>query len=382
MTRALKKHPNGSRHLHATDLLRRKLLTGEVAEGEQLMPELEICREINLSRTTVRKAIADLVEEGLLVRYQGRGTFVNIRRTAAQKRLLGCMIHGSTETPSGGAYHLLTKGAEKAASELGYTLVLANSLDNAEKAMEEVVHLNEIKAVGTLVVPPQTSQYQKTASEVVQALQRAGQKVVLVDSPPLEEGNALNVPCISSQNREAAYDLTKHLIHLGHRRIAFLTSIRVGTVVEREEGFRQAMEEHGLSIPPEYFLEVAGTDISRQGRQELDVFLAMREPPEAVVCLHDLIALNVLKRCNERGCRVPDDIAIVGFDDLPQSAVCHPTLTTAHQPLFEMGYRAVKMLETQLNSLPPPSSSDTITDVAERLPCRLVVRESCGSGLS
>lgn len=75
MTRALKKQPNGSRHLHATDLLRRKLLTGEVAEGEQLMPELELCREINLSRTTVRKAIADLVDEGLLVRYQGRAPF-------------------------------------------------------------------------------------------------------------------------------------------------------------------------------------------------------------------------------------------------------------------------------------------------------------------
>ncbi|WP_052361514.1 substrate-binding domain-containing protein [Geminisphaera colitermitum] len=397
MTRALKKQPNGSRHLHATDLLRRKLLTGEVAEGEQLMPELELCREINLSRTTVRKAIADLVDEGLLVRYQGRGTFVNIRRTPAQKRLLGCMIHRSGTETRPSAYSLLTQGAEKAAAELGYQLVLANSQDDAHKAMEEVIRLNELKTVGTLVVPPQTPTYQKTAREVVSALQRAGQKIVLVDTPPIGNGHAIEAPCISSQNREAAYELTRHLIRLGHRRIAFLTSVRIGTVIEREEGFRQAMKEHDLPVPPEYFLEVAGTDIARQGRQELDVFLAMREPPQAIVCLHDLIALNVLKRCAERGCRVPDDIAVAGFDDLPQSAVCHPTLTTVHQPLFEMGYRAVQMLEAQLNapaSAVTTTSSNEITTttatatepppppataIAERLPCRLVIRESCGA---
>lgn len=105
--------------------------------------------------------------------------------------------------------------------------------------------------------------------------------------------------------------------------------------------------------------------------QEVDVFLAMRKPPDAIVCLHDLIALNVLRRCEERGWRVPQDVAVVGFDDLPQAAVCQPPLTTVHQPLLEMGRRAIELLVRQLKGEP-------LTAHHERLPCSQITRQSCG----
>src|SRR5437763_1899712 len=76
----------------AKTFLRRKILSGEVGHGEQLKPELELCRDLNLSRTTVRKAIASLVEEGLLVRHRGRGSFVNFTRNPIQQRLLAFLI--------------------------------------------------------------------------------------------------------------------------------------------------------------------------------------------------------------------------------------------------------------------------------------------------
>ena len=208
----------------------------------------------------------------------------------------------------------------------------------------------------------------QTTARVIRALKQTGQKVVLVDEYSSDD----EVVSVASQNREAMHELTAHLIRLGHKRIAFLTSTRTEVVGEREEGFLRAMKEHGLDVPPEYFLEVAGRDPGKQGAQEIDVFMAMRTPPQAIVCLHDLIALNAMRRAAERGWRVPQDVAIVGFDDLPQAASALPPLTSVHQPLQEAGAHAVQLLVRQLEG-------EQLRAHHERLPCRLIVRKSCGA---
>ena len=168
------------------------------------------------------------------------------------------------------------------------------------------------------------------------------------------------------------HELTCHLIKSGYRRIAFLTNTPIESVIERQQGFRRAMEGHGLEVPPEYFLEAAGRNPASQGVQEVDLFMAMRTPPEAIICIHDLIALNVIRRCMERGWRVPQDVAVAGFDDLPAAASAQVPLTTVHQPLVEMGRRAVELMVRQLKG-------ETLTAHHERLPCRLVIRNSCGA---
>lgn len=356
---------DSTRYQAAKTLLRRKVLSGEVGHGQQLMPELELCRDLNLSRTTVRKAVASLVEEGLLVRQRGRGSFVHFSRNSAQKRLLAFLVcHSSVP----GSTDVMMRSAEQRASELGYQLLMANSQNDAGIAFEQVVRLNESRVAGTIVAPLQTLTPEKTTAAVLHSLRQADQRVVLVDEFSADD----SIPSICSQNREAMRELTAHLIGLGYKRIAFLSSVRTEGVIEREEGFRQAMEKHGLDVPPEYFLEVAGRDPAVQGTQEVDVFMAMRKPPEAIVCLHDLIALNVLRRCAERNWQVPNEVAVVGFDDLPQAAVCHPPLTTMHQPLVEMGRRAVELLVRQLQG-------ETLKAHHERLPCKFLVRRSCGS---
>lgn len=355
-----------TRYLAAKALIKRKVLSGEVGHNQQLKPELEICRDTNLSRTTVRKAIADLVDEGLLVRFRGRGTFVNIRRTPSQKKLLALLVCQHTNVS--GAYDLLIRGAQETASRRGYELLLANSRNDAEAGMEQAMRLNEHRVAGTIVVPLQTSSPDQTTDRVIRALKQAGQKVVLVDEYSSDD----EIVSVASQNREAMHELTSHLIKLGHKRIAFLTSTRTEVVAEREDGFRQAMKDHGLEVPPEYFLEVAGRDPVKQGVQEIDVFMAMRTPPEAIVCLHDLIAINAMRHATERGWTVPGDVAIVGFDDLPQAAASQPPLTSVHQPLMEAGARAVELLIRQLEG-------EELSAHHERLPCRLVVRRSCGA---
>lgn len=362
---ALENCEDSTRYQAAKTLLRRKVLSGEVGHGEQLKPELELCRDLNLSRTTVRKAVASLVEEGLLVRQRGRGSFVNFSRNAVQQRLLAFLM---CQNCAAGSINLLVQGAQQRATELGYQLLLADSQNDTAAAFEQVMRLNDTRVAGTIVAPLQTLTPERTTAAVLRALRQADQRVVLVDEFSADDA----IPSICSQNREAMHELTCHLIKRGYRRIAFLSSVKIEGVIEREEGFHQAMREHGIEVPPEFFLEVAGRDPQVQGRQEVDVFMAMRRPPEAIVCLHDLIALNVLRRCEERGWKVPDDVAVAGFDDLPQAAVSHPPLTTMHQPLLEMGRHAVELLVRQLQG-------ETLVAHHERLPCRFIVRRSCGS---
>ncbi|WP_309385904.1 GntR family transcriptional regulator [Cerasicoccus frondis] len=364
---AIQNVSESTRYQTAKALLKRMVLSGEVGQDQQLKPELEICKETNLSRTTVRKAIADLVDEGLLVRYRGRGTFVNIRRTPTQKKRLAML---ACQPPNvSGAYSLVFEGAQMAAARLGYELLLSNTQNDTDAALNQAISLNEMRVAGTIVVPLQTVSPNYSTGLIINALRQAGQKVVLVDENSPDD----SIVSISSQNREAMKVLTQHLIGRGYQRIAFLTSTRTEAVIEREEGFMEAMRDAGLEVPPEYFLEVAGRDPARQGAQEIDVFRAMRQPPEAIVCLHDLIALNAMKRCAERGWKVPKEIAIVGFDDLPQASMSQPTLTSVHQPLRECGERALELLVELLDGKDHYACH-------ERLPCQLMVRASCGSG--
>jgi len=224
-----------------------------------------------------------------------------------------------------------------------------------------------MRVSGTLVVPMQGKHGEEQTARLIEMLRRTGQQVVVADSPIADPA----VPSVTSMNRQAVYELTEYLIKQGYQRIAFLTSLRVESVIEREAGYREAMQMHHLDVPPEYFLEVAGDDTTSQGRQEVDVFLAMRQPPEAIICLHDLIALNVLKRAAERGWKVPEQVAVAGFDDLPQAASSHPPLTTVHQPLYEMGRRAVEKLMEQIQG-------SGVTPCCEHLRCKLIIRNSTG----
>jgi len=346
--------------------LREQILSGQFGNGGKFTPELDICRQFNISRTTVRHAIGELVDEGLLVRYQGRGTFVRYKRSNAQKRLLSIILCQHARVAS--AYDLFIQGAIRGAAVLNYEMMVSYSVNNSLAIMEQVLRLNELRTAGTIIMPIQSGESDDLILErVISALKGADQKIVLADTyEPKSE-----FPTISSDNRKAMYDLTCDLIERGYRRIAFLTNRRIETVVEREDGFKQAMQEHGLDVPPHYMLETVSNDTLRQGVQEVDVFLAMREPPEAIVCLHDVMAINVLRACEKRGWRVPQQIAVVGFDGLPQGATSTPPLTTMSQPLYEMGVQAVKLLIDQLEGR-------KIEDLHPRLPCSLIVRESCG----
>jgi len=168
-------------------------------------------------------------------------------------------------------------------------------------------------------------------------------------------------------NLEASRDATRHLIALGHKRIAYLGDQHgYQSDTERFAGYREALAEAGLPFQPE--LVVHGDGKAEGGMRAVEKLLALPQLPTAMFCYNDMSALGVLRRLQLAGLEVPRDVSVVGFDDLFLAQFCHPPLTTVRQPKRRMGQLA---METLLRLLAGAESEENIT-----VPGELIVRES------
>jgi DNA-binding LacI/PurR family transcriptional regulator len=168
-------------------------------------------------------------------------------------------------------------------------------------------------------------------------------------------------------NLDASLEATRHLVGLGHRRIAYLGD-RYGhqSDTERFSGYRGAMEEAGLGFSPE--LVVHGDGKPEGGEYAMAQILALENRPTAVFCYNDLSALGAMRAIRAHGLRIPEDISVVGFDDLYISQYLDPPLTTVSQPMPQMGRMA---METLLRIFDGADSPHNL-----RVKGHLIVRES------
>jgi LacI family transcriptional regulator len=177
------------------------------------------------------------------------------------------------------------------------------------------------------------------------------------------------VPTVDSDNRHGAVLATQHLLDLGHRRIGFVggrTDLESGRL--RELGYRETLQRAGLDPDPSLVRNASyEADEAHAATVEL---LSLAEPPTALFAANDLSAIAAMDAAASQGLRVPDDLSVVGFDNVPESAMSTPQLTTVHQPIQQMGERAVEILVGLLAGRAPDAMHVT-------LPTRLVERASC-----
>lgn len=189
--------------------------------------------------------------------------------------------------------------------------------------------------------------------------------IVVVGRPP----NGLNVPYLDVDNVGGAYAAVTHLVHLGHRRIGTITGPMLsGSGQDRLAGYRKALLDQG--IPVDESLIVEGDYTEAGGYRQARGLLALK--PTALFVGSDTMARGVLHALNEMNLKVPGDIAIVSYDDLPPATIAHPLLTTVRQPIKRIGALAVEILIAKIVNGVEPA-------VGTILPTELVIRESCGA---
>lgn len=230
-------------------------------------------------------------------------------------------------------FPLITRGVEDAASEAGYTVFLCNTDNDPALEAHDVQKLRERRVDGIIFVGTTERR------ESVDRLLADGIPVVVMDR---QLGHA-DVDTVLVDNRWGALAACRHLIELGHRRIAHAAghqSTRTGQ--DRHEGYREALEEAGIAYDPAAV--VWGDFTYESGFRVGQVLLGRYPRPTAIFAGNDLIALGVIRAAEEAGIAVPDDLSVVGFDDIQMSAVVRPGLTTVRQPAREMGRLAMAML--------------------------------------
>lgn len=275
----------------------------------------------------------------------------------------------------------VARGVEDAASAEGFSVILCNTDESAEKEESYVQVLLQKQVDGFLLVPAHN-----TAPSVA-LIQK--QRVPLV---VLDRTIAAAVDTVRSDSVGGAYQLTRHLLMLGHRRIAVLSGPReVSTAVDRVTGYRRALAE--AQVPLDKELIVFGAFTQAGGYAMARRVLELTPRPTALFAANNFIAMGAFKALVEVGLRVPEDLALVAFDDLPSAFTMEPFLTVAAQRAYDMGKQATELLLRRLEeaTLDETSSEEATGSAAETvakrafepeeivLPTDLVVRRSSGT---
>jgi LacI family transcriptional regulator len=231
---------------------------------------------------------------------------------------------------------------ERAAAEHGYNIILCNSQWQQE---EESIHLQGLLARrvdGLICISAGMN-----AAEIAPFID-AGTPVVMFE----RQMPGIGLDAVGIDNAKGAYRATKHLLDLGHRRIAAITGKAISTVSDRRlQGYRQALENAGLAFKPSYVY--FGDYLPDSGSRAAKHFLSLPERPTAIFAFNDLMALGALQALRAHGISVPEQMAVVGFDGIVMSQFASPALTTMRQPLKRMGQTAVKLLMERIRGQGP-----------------------------
>jgi LacI family transcriptional regulator/LacI family repressor for deo operon, udp, cdd, tsx, nupC, and nupG len=329
----------------------------------------DIARKLGVSHSTVSRAMhgSTLISPETVERIQQAAQEMGYQPSAAARslktnrtRVLGVIV-SSIDDPF---FSEILSGIEECAQEEGYSLFIASSQHDPMRERKIVQTMMEQRTDGVIICSSSFS------AEQGHQLMAYGFPVVVLNNQTADDSFHFS---IYHDDVDGSQQITKHLIDLGHRKIAYLGNSRSGrTTQDRLTGFRDAMREAGIAIPDTYIYEVAGGE-AQLGNEAMGYFKNLEEMPTAIFCFNDILAMGVLRACSQAGIRVPEQISVAGFDNIIYSAFTNPTLTTFDQPKYFLGMEAAKLL---LDLLHYEVGKFPLTQTVKVLKGSLLVRNS------
>lgn len=256
----------------------------------------------------------------------------------------------------------LARGVEDVAQQHGYLVFLGNSDEDMAKE-RRYLEVMRAEAVNGVILPPSSGD-DDAAREFARS---SGVPVVCVD----RRLSRVITDTVVVDNVRGAYDAVDHLVRLGHQRIGFIEGRpEISTSQERLQGYRQALAAHG--IPLDETLVRRGDSRQASGRHLTEELLALPQRPTALFAGNNLMTLGALEAIRQRRLRIPEDLALLSYDDMPWALAFDPPLTAVRQPGYEVGRRAMELLLARIRE---PGRAPSLV----MLQPELVVRESCGA---
>lgn len=345
--------------------LRDLLDSGALRTGDMLPSVKELCEQFGgINHLTVRQAIKNLTEENLVKSVQGRGSFVTDHHATSQH--IAIVLPHLDDT----IFVRIAKGAQEALEDRGVRSLILNSRGLQQTEAGHLQNFDALPINGAIIFPIAHSDI----AEQIFKLKIEGFNFVLVD----RYFDDIATPCVVPDNYQGGYDSARHLTAQGRKRVAWMGEMRSTAARLRFQGFQTALNDANVACPQILVkdIEIAPSApapyhaATRESvHQAVDELLQLKPAIDAIVCCDDFTALSALKHLQAKKVAVPEKIALIGFDDVPEAALSHPALTTVRQPMIEIGRQAALMLLERLENRKLPIEKKT-------LPVELLVRET------
>jgi LacI family repressor for deo operon, udp, cdd, tsx, nupC, and nupG len=322
----------------------------------------DIARELGLSVATVSRALS----RPELLKPETRARVLEVTaRLGYQPNLIarGLRLKETrlvfVVTPRLSPYFLeVFRGVELAARESGYDVLMGHTDRSAERERLLIDQVASRRADGVILV---------TSADTAALAERKGRIPPLVAA--LESVDRDEIPTVRVDNTDGGAQATRHLIGLGHTRIAHIAGPETNLMARhRREGFELAMREAGLN--PHAYPRLAGEFIMDHGEASMKTLLTLDPPPTAVFAANDEMAIGALQAVKQAGRRIGVDMSVIGFDDQRIASLYEPALTTVHVPTVELGYRSMQQLLLILGG--GEAESEIV------LPTKVVARQTTG----
>ncbi len=344
------------------------IVSGELHAGDRLPPIRKMAAVLGVHMHTIRFAYRKLEAEGLVETRQGRGTTIleydhydfTQHISQATSFTVGVLLPGHNPF-----YGPFLQGLEDAALDSPTLLFVSYTRDNPEFA-QRTVKQYLAKGVDGLVL---ASTGHVVGNEYLKRDTNKSVPVVYADIVEAKEYSVL------FDSFAAGYKATKHLFEHGHREVALLTCpLEWDVVAGVVRGYRMACTEFGMAEDPNLIVEVPDFSI-QSGSLGAQKLLQLEKPPTAIFAIADMLAIGAMRALKMNGLRIPEDVALVGYNNIELASLVEPALTTVTAPAYAMGFQAMKMLQARI-------AGKEVKQKQIILENELIARRSCGCDFS
>lgn len=351
---------NNFKYQKCVDQIIKYISDNSLSEGDKLPPEPKLTEIFQVSRITVRRAIDDLEQQGIVKKIQGSGTFVKFshpKEPAAVKYLHFVL----SENTNDGELLKTIRGADKFLSEHSYYLRTHFTYGDAEKERNSILELSAGGETCIMIFPKK----ELINCRFYQEMERKGMRFVFLDRmPPCVSGNL-----VQCDNVKGGYLATSHLIQQGYKKIAFFSrrpKSDASTLPQRLLGYQNALEEYGMPYRSEFVTFVPHEE---ETKSYFEKIITLDDHPDAFFCASDTTAVEIMYYLEKNSFSIPKDIAVIGFDNSSILQRLPFSLSTIEQSFYDLGYQAAKTAYDIIEKKLP-------YNIQKTLPVKLIARKS------
>ncbi|MFA5832786.1 MAG: GntR family transcriptional regulator [Bacteroidota bacterium] len=354
-------------YLQIVDDIKAQIASKKLKVGEKIGSHSELAAHYGVSLITIKKALATMIYEGVAFSRVGMGTYVAkslLESNQREQQTIG-LVFRDIRSPF---FSRVMDSVEEAAYKLGYHVLISNSSNKAEREDSQIARFRKFGVKG-MIIASMTHEYHATPT--IKKLLQEHFPFVMVSYIADED-----IPFVGCDHELGGFIATNYLIKLGYQRIGYINGEKGNEVGNlRLQGYKRALRIHGrqidegllfhLGMRGEWYDYQSGYEIGKQ-------FKKIKVQPDAMFVYNDLAALGFEYAILEQGLRVPEDVAIIGFDDIESGQFAATPLTTIQQPTNIIGHQAMDVLVRQIEG-----KKGSIRRI---LKPQLIIRDSCVSG--